>query len=75
MKSGMRAVDDRLDLSDIGLPRSVGFMMRVRIVQTERYSLSANITFCHTDLHLRLYKLHVFELKRIDYSTSFFKKQ
>ena len=71
----MSSVDNGFDLSDVRLPGSVSLMMRVRVVQSESNSLSANITFCHSDLHLRLCKLHVFELKRIDYSTSFRKKQ
>lgn len=41
------AVNDSLYTLYVGLPSSVGTMMRVRYLDTESYTLSANITFCH----------------------------
>ena len=41
------AVDYSLDTSDIGLPGTVGFAVRVGNGETELNGLSADFTFCH----------------------------
>ena len=43
----IRAADNSLNLSDIGLPSAVGFTVRVRNIETENYAFSADITLCH----------------------------
>lgn len=45
----VRAVDNCLDLTDVGLPGSVGFAVRVRDVVTEGNAFAANAAFCHFD--------------------------
>ena len=42
-----RAVNDRLDTADVGLPGAVGSPMRVGDLDTEGNTLSANIALCH----------------------------
>ena len=42
-----RAVDNRLDTLDIGLPRAVGAAVGVGDLDAEGNTLSANITFGH----------------------------
>lgn len=49
MNSLGSAVDDSLNLYDVGLPSSVGASVGVRYLDTEGNALTANITFCHWD--------------------------
>ena len=50
-----RALHDRLDALDIGLPCTVGTTVRVRDLDTKSNALAADFTFCHS-WHL-LYRL------------------
>ena len=47
MHRGMSSVNNGSDLTNIGLPHSVGFAVGVRDVLTEDDALSADITLCH----------------------------
>ena len=50
------AVDNRLDALDVGLPSAIGASVRVRNLNTEGYTLSTYVAFCHT-LHLLIHKI------------------
>lgn len=41
------SVDVSLNLSDVGLPSSVGLSVGVRYLKTESYGLTAKFTLCH----------------------------
>ena len=66
MKSLVSSVYVSLYCSDIGLPLSVCFAVRVRNSESECYTFSADITLCHI-LHLQFY-IHInyyFDLMRL----------
>ena len=42
------SVDHSLDLSDVGLPGSVGLTIGMGNVEAENNALSADITLCHS---------------------------
>ena len=54
-----RTIDDGLNTLYVGLPGTVGTSMGVRNLNTERYTLAANITLCQL-LHLQSWKNHAF---------------
>ena len=83
----MGAVNDRLDLSYVGLPYSAGLSVRVRYVVTKGKSLLTEITLCHAFILLqksvhtihqavgwRTYEL-LHQIYRYYYSTKFLKNQ
>ena len=53
MNTAGLAVDDRLNLHNVGLPSSIGTSVRMRYLNSESYVLTAEITFSHF-LHLLL---------------------
>ena len=54
-----RTIDDGLNTLYVGLPGTVGTSVGVRNLNTERYTLAANITLCQL-LHLQSWKNHAF---------------
>jgi hypothetical protein len=54
-----RAVYDSLNLTDIGLPASVCFAMRVRNCLSENNALSTNAALCHIDTSLNARTAHL----------------
>ena len=49
------SVDDRLDTLDIGFPSAVGTPVRMRNLDSESNTFTADIAFCHV-LHLLYHK-------------------
>ena len=49
VNGGMRSVNDRLYLTDVGLPGSVGLTVRVGNVVSKGNALTANATLSHFD--------------------------
>ncbi len=58
------AVNNSLNSLYVGLPGSVGSSVRVRYLNTESNTLSANFTFCHIGAHLLYTKFKLTDLSR-----------